>query len=242
MDYIIVIPARFKSSRLPGKPLVKISGKEMILRTYEQCLKVEKRDNILVATEDENIEKFCMNNNIQVLMTSKDCKTGTDRIAEVAMNIEKKYYINVQGDEPVFNPKDLELLIKNINTFPGEIINGYTQITDEADFFSPNVPKVVFNSNYDLLYMSRSAIPGNKNTKFLLGFRQVCLYALPRKALLENFSPHHGHKKTLENIEDIEILRFLEAGLKVKMIKMSNQSIPVDTPEDILKVEAFLDK
>jgi len=214
----------------------------MLLRTYEQCLKVEKRENILVATEDESIEKFCINNNIQVLLTSHDCKTGTDRVAEVAQQIKKQYYINVQGDEPVFNPEDLQLLIRNVSTFPGSIINGYTQIIDEADFHSPNVPKVVFNSNNDLLYMSRSAIPGNKNHKFSLGFRQVCLYAFPRDLLIENFSPNQDHKETLESIEDIEILRFIERGYKVKMIKMSNHSIPVDTSEDILKVEAFLKK
>tara|TARA_B000000475_G_scaffold254441_1_gene233394 strand:- start:1652 stop:2380 length:729 start_codon:yes stop_codon:yes gene_type:complete len=242
MNYIIVIPARFKSSRLPGKPLIKILGKEMLLRTYEQCLKVEKRENIIVATEDQSIEKFCINNNIQVLLTSHDCKTGTDRVAEVAQQIKKQYYINVQGDEPVFNPKDLELLIRNISTFHGAIINGYTEIIDEADFHSPNVPKVVFNSKNDLLYMSRSAIPGNKNNKFFLGFRQVCLYAFPRQALIENFSANQGRKEMLESIEDIEILRFIERGHKVKMIKMSNHSIPVDTSEDILKVEAFLNK
>ena len=240
MSHIVVIPARYKSSRLPGKPLIKIQGKEMLLRTYEQCLKVEKKTNIIIATDDDQIENFCINNYLPVIKTSSECETGTDRVAEVAKIIKRDHYINVQGDEPVFNPNDLTLLINSINSYPALVLNGYTEISTEKDFFSSHTPKVVFNSDNNLLYMSRAAIPGNKDQRFNIGFRQICLYAFPRDILMQNFSPNSNPKRDLERIEDIEILRFIENGIPVKMLAMSNQSIPVDTPEDLDRVNQYL--
>lgn len=234
MKSILVIPARYKSTRFPGKPLTEILGKSMIQRVFEQCVQAFPKEDIYVATEDDRILNHCAQLGIQCLITPDTCLTGTDRIAEVAKLIEADYYINVQGDEPLFNPKDILKLIDATDKYPGEILNGYGRITDETEYRSVSTPKVVFRPDGRLLYMSRSPIPGNKSNKFSLSFRQICAYAFPKKALIE-FS-NSNVKTLLENEEDIEILRFLELGYDVRMIEMSNVSIPVDHQEDLYKV------
>lgn len=238
MKYIVVIPARYKSKRLPGKPLKKINGVPMIVRTYRQCLKVVKAENIIVATESIKIKKVCDEFSIKSIITSDKCLTGTDRVAEVSKKINANLYINVQGDEPFFNPIDLKKLINCALKNPNEIINGYTEIKDKKLYISSSIPKVVFNRKGYLLYMSRGQIPSSKDKKFIKAWRQVCAYSFPKK-LLQVFSKNK--KKTLiENIEDIEILRFLELGFKVKMIKMSDKSLAVDKPEDLEKAKLYL--
>ena len=238
MKFIVVIPARYNSTRLPGKPLINIAGIPMLLRTYNQCNKAVDAEKIYVATDDIRIEKFCFDNNINVIMTSSNCKTGTDRVAEASEKIDADFYINVQGDEPLLNPADLSLMIENAEADPKKIINGFCEITNKDSFFSSSTPKVVFDSNKKLLYMSRAGIPANKENKFTFGFRQVCIYSFP-KSSLSDFSKNK-QKTLFESEEDIEILRFLEMGFDVQMIKMSNFSIPVDNPEDITLVEERL--
>ena len=112
-DFLLVIPARYKSKRLPGKPLINLKGTPMIIRTYNQCKKVVHHSKILVATDNKKILNLCKKNNINVMMTSNKCLTGTDRVAEVARKIKKKFYINVQGDEPICNPSDIKKNYKN---------------------------------------------------------------------------------------------------------------------------------
>jgi len=238
MKYIVVIPARYKSKRLPGKPLAYISGLPMIVRTYNQCSKVVSRNKIIVATDSLKIKNVCDKYNIQSIITSTKCLTGTDRVAEVAKKIKCNFYINVQGDEPFFNPTDLKKLIKEAEKKPNEIINGYTEIKDEKLFFSSSIPKVVFDKNGYLLYMSRGPIPSNKALEFQKAWRQVCAYSFPRKALFD--FTLSKHKTPIETLEDIEILRFLEKGYKVKMIKMSNKSLAVDNNEDLEKAKIYL--
>mgnify|MGYP006098277673 CR=1 FL=1 len=238
MKFIVVIPARYNSTRLPGKPLISLQGVPMLLRTYNQCNKAVSTKYIYVATDDARIEKFCFDNNINVIMTSPNCKTGTDRIAEVAEIIDADTYINVQGDEPLLNPDDLSLIIENIERYPEIILNGYCEIINKDSFFSSSLPKVVFDNNKKLLYMSRAGIPSNKENKFSFGFRQVCIYSFPKKSLFE--FTKNKQKTLFEAEEDIEILRFLEMGFNVQMIKMSSHSIPVDNPEDIKLVEERL--
>jgi 3-deoxy-manno-octulosonate cytidylyltransferase (CMP-KDO synthetase) len=240
MNYCVIIPARYQSSRLPGKPLINLCGIPMIVRTYQQCIKACPPEKVFVATEDERIREVCESNGIQVIMTSKDCLTGTDRIAECAQYIDADMFINVQGDEPLFNPKDLEILISNIEKYPDEILNGYCEINDEELFRSSSIPKVVFRPDGRLLYMSRASIPSNKDLGFENAWRQVCAYVFPRKALRAFSSV--SVKMPLENIEDIEILRFLELGWEVRMIELSNDSIAVDNQEDIQKVETAIMK
>jgi len=234
MSYIVIIPARYKSTRFPGKPLTDIMGKSMLLRTYEQCIKAVDAKLVYVATEDQRIVDHCNSFGIQVILTSDECLTGTDRIAEVATKIKVDYYINVQGDEPLFNPDDIVKITELLETYPGEILNGYTAITDEKQYTSVSVPKVVFRPNGKLLYMSRSAVPGNKASSFVKAWRQVCIYAFPFDALAA-FAGCKT-KTTLEAEEDIEILRFLELDYEVRMIELSSESIAVDNPEDVSEV------
>ena len=238
-DFVVVIPARIQSTRLPRKPLIEILGKSLIKRTYNQCIKAVEPELVYVATDSEEIEEHCKENGIQVLMTSNEALTGTDRVYEASEQVEAKYYINVQGDEPVINPKDIKRIIENIDFEGNSILNGYTEIDDEESYFSPSTPKVVFRPDGKLLYMSRAPIPGSKKGKYSKAWRQVCIYAFSASAL----KAFNGVSKTpLEGIEDIEILRFLELNYDVNMIRLSNQSIPVDHPEDIKKVESFIRK
>ena len=235
MNYCVIIPARYASSRLPGKPLINLNGVPMIVRTYQQCLKACPEDRLYVATDDERIKKTCEEYNIKVLMTSSDCLTGTDRIAECSTQLDAEVFINVQGDEPLFNPEDLKTLIESVEMFPNEVINGYCEIKNESLFRNPSIPKVVFRPDGRLLYMSRSSIPTSKNLTFIKSWRMFCAYEFRRKALLDFASI--SKKTTLENIEDIEILRFLELGWEVRMLKLSDTSIAVDTYDDVTKVE-----
>ena len=238
MKYLVVIPARFKSKRLPGKPLAIIGGLPMIVRTYNQCSKVVNKNKIIIATDSYKIKKVCDEYKIKSIITSNKCLTGTDRVAEVAKKIKCNFYINVQGDEPFFNPNDLKRLIKEAEKKPKEVINGYTEIKNKKLFFSSSIPKVVFDKKGYLLYMSRGSIPSNKTLKFKKAWRQVCAYSFPRKALFDFTKTKN--KTPIESFEDIEILRFLEQGYKVKMIKMSNKSLAVDNNEDLKKAKIYL--
>ena len=238
MNFIVVIPARYQSTRFPGKPLIDINGKSMLLRTYEQCIQAVDKSLVYVATEDQRIVEHCESFGIQVLLTSDNCLTGTDRIAEVAAMVKADYYINVQGDEPLFNPDDITQMISRLDTYPGEILNGYCPITDERQYRSKSVPKVVFRPDGRLLYMSRSPVPGNKSLDFVKAWRQVCVYAFPYTAL-KAFA-ETKNKTVLEAEEDIEILRFLELNYEVRMIELSSESIAIDNPEDLTEVLAKL--
>ncbi|MBX2966892.1 MAG: 3-deoxy-manno-octulosonate cytidylyltransferase [Cyclobacteriaceae bacterium] len=234
----VVIPARYQSSRFPGKPLVKINGVPMIERTWRQCVQAVDVSQVIIATDDERIESYCRSIGAQVEMTPEDCLTGTDRVAVLLPKYSDDYFINVQGDEPLLNPTDLTNMIAALAETDCEVMNGYTAIHDETDYRSTSIPKVVVDMNGNLMYMSRQAIPASKSGIFQRAWRQVCIYAFSRNAL-KQFILHPG-KTLLESIEDIEIVRFLELGIRVKMIAMSDQSIAVDNPEDVLKVEGVL--
>ena len=240
MNFVLIIPARYKSSRFPGKPLTILKGKSMIRHVYDQCLKAVPKDSIYVATEDKRIADHCKKNNIQFIMTSDKCLTGTDRLCEVSKLVEADYYINIQGDEPLFNPIDIQILIQELSKQKNlyDVYCGYCSIDSEDTFFSFNLPKVIFNKRKELIYMSRAPIPSNKKNEFKKGFRQVCGYAFSKKSL-EIFDIKS--KTYFESIEDIELLRFIELGVKVKMLEMSKKSIPVDVKEDIEKVLFALD-
>jgi 3-deoxy-manno-octulosonate cytidylyltransferase (CMP-KDO synthetase) len=234
MKIALVIPARYKSTRFPGKPLTDIAGKTMLLRVFEQCAKAFPKEAIYVATEDERIMKYCEVNGIQGILTTDDCFTGTDRVAEAAEQLDADVYINVQGDEPVFNPDDIKLLLEQVKAHPEQVYCGYCDIDDEAMYLSHSTPKMVMGLKGQLLYMSRSGIPGNKAGSFNFAYRQVCAYAFPKDAL--KIYKACTSKTPLEQEEDLELLRFIEMGYPVQLVKMSKLSIPVDHPEDVSKV------
>jgi 3-deoxy-manno-octulosonate cytidylyltransferase (CMP-KDO synthetase) len=232
MNYLVVIPARLKSSRLAKKPLIKINGIPMIIRTFLRCNKVVPKSNIVVATDNIEIIKICNIYKVPSILTSKKCLTGSDRLAEVSTKINAKIYINLQGDEPVFPEQDIVTFIKEAKRDHNKILNGYCKINSKNQFFNQNVPKVSINELSELLYISRAPIPSNKKGVFKNGLRQVCIYSYPKK-ILNKIYGKNKKKSFLEQNEDIEILRVLEKGFKVKMIKLSNKSISVDTKSDL---------
>jgi 3-deoxy-manno-octulosonate cytidylyltransferase (CMP-KDO synthetase) len=238
MHVIAVIPARYQSTRLPGKPLVDIAGTTMIRRTYLRTVAAMPAENVFVATDDERIADHCRETGMNFVMTSTECLTGTDRVAEVATTIGADLYVNVQGDEPLCNPADITAILAAAERFPGRVLNGYCEIDDEADFRSSAIPKTVFRPDGRLLYMSRGPLPTNKALGFDRAWRQVCIYAFPPEALAA-FAAQTS-KTPLEAIEDIEILRFLELGFDVQMVPMSSESIAVDHPHDVDRVIAAL--
>ncbi|MEH6595066.1 MAG: 3-deoxy-manno-octulosonate cytidylyltransferase [Colwellia polaris] len=238
MKFAVVIPARFLSSRFPGKPLIDILGKPMIQHVWERCCLAVGQKKVYVATDSSEIEKVCIGFGAQVVMTSSECLTGTDRLAEANKQLKCDFLINVQGDEPLINPKDIKSVISQYEQMPNTVINAMCPITSEEEFRSFTVPKVVASKTGNLFYMSRSAIPISKNDVFSFGFKQVCIYAFS-KAHLEFFSSQRM-KTPIEKVEDIEILRFLENDITVKMIEVESSSVAVDVPSDVEKVIARL--
>ena len=238
MDTAIIIPARFDSSRFPGKPLIDILGKSMIHRVWQQCREVLPAANIFVATDSEKIAEHCSKNNIQTLLTSVNCLTGTDRVYEASKKIQANTIINVQGDEPLINPEDIKKVIEEAKKYPSQIINAMCPILEEKDFRNVNIPKVVFRKDFQLLYMSRAPIPIDKINSFSKAWKQVCIYAFPKIAL-QDFA-REATKTPLEFLEDIEILRFLELGYDIKMIEVSTSSIAIDVPYDVERVEKVI--
>lgn len=239
-EFVVVIPARLASSRLPEKPLADIGGKTMLERTWERALGAASREDIYVATDSQKIADVCDSFGAQVVLTSEDCMTGTDRIAEFAGKVPARTYINLQGDEPFMPVENIGAVIKAGVAHPDHIINGWAWITEEADWRSGDVPKVVLREDGRLLYMSRAPIPGSKSGQFRLGRRQVCVYAFPSAALKAFAS--RKQKAEHEEVEDIEILRFVEMGYEVTMIELDPDFISVDRPHDLDRVRAQLVK
>ena len=242
MKSIIVIPARFKSSRFPGKPLAKILDKPMIQWVAELSAKVVSRENVYIATENTKIFNAVTELGYEAIMTSEKCLTGTDRLAEIAKKVKADIYVNVQGDEPMVKPKDIQKIIDAKKKYPDDVINGYTRIEKDEDTNSINIPKVIFTDDKRLVYISRKALPGFKEKKNepQVYYKQVCIYAFNRQELLTYGS--YGRKSILEQSEDIEILRFLEWDKTIRLVQTSSGSLAVDEARDIEKVEFALRK
>lgn len=234
MSVKIIVPARYESSRFPGKPLADLLGKSLVQRVWERCCSAVPSSDVFVATDDKRIQKHCYGLGIQVLMTPRNCLTGTDRIYQASKRLNAEVIINVQGDEPLIRPDDIIKVIESHKKSSMEVHCGMCPILSEEDFRSASIPKVVTRRDGRLLYMSRAAIPTDKNLSFRKAMKQVCIYAFSRQAL-EDFGSSKS-KSALESIEDIEILRFLELGYDVGMVEVSDSSIAVDFPEDIERV------
>lgn len=240
MKSIVLIPARYKSSRFPGKPLVPLLGKPMIIWVAELSAKAVGQECVYIATEDTRIFDLVKSAGFQAVMTSDQALTGTDRLAEASEKIDADIYINVQGDEPTLNPTDIlkirDKKLENMNS----VINGYCWISEQENPESVNIPKVITNENNKLIYMSRKPLPGFKNIKNAPDRykKQVCIYAFTKEELLafKNF----GCQSRLEYSEDIEILRFFELDKSILMVETQGGSLAVDVPEDIAPVETAL--
>ena len=240
MKIIGIIPARYSSSRFEGKPLADICGKPMIWWVYNQALKVKDFDEVYVATDDERIEKVCIENGIKVVMTSSEHKTGTDRIGEVARKIPADLYINIQGDEPMIEPETIrQAILPFYDDIELKVTNLMTEIKDPIDVVNSTVPKVITNKNNFGLFLTRSTAPYPKGSLDFAYYKQVCVYGFKPEAL-EFFC--NSERGKIEQIEDIEILRFIEAGIKVKYIEVETESIAVDTLKDLKRVQQILEK
>ena len=243
MKIIGVIPARFKSSRFPGKPLADICGKPMIWWVYQQCLKVEDFNAVYVATDDEKIFKACENLNVNVIMTSEKHLTGTDRVGEVARKIPADLIINIQGDEPLLEPENIKKAISPFYEDENlQISNLMTKINDPVEAINSTVPKVITNSDGIGIFLTRSLAPYPKGSINYNFYKQVCVYGFKPEAL--NFYCEYGEKfgkAKIEAIEDIEILRFIENGYKVQFIEVDSDTVAVDTPKDLEKVRKIIE-
>ena len=235
-----IIPARYKSSRFPGKPLVKLLGKPMVIWVAELSAKALGKENVFIATEDTRIKNIVESNGFNAIITSDLHPTGTDRLSEVSEKIPADIYVNIQGDEPTVNPKIIKRIVEEKIKHPNEVVNAMAIITPEEDPQNINIPKVIFNENNKMIYMSRLPIPGYKSetNKPLKYYKQVSIYAFS-KHQLKKFG-RFGRKSKLEKYEDIEILRFLDLQVPVRMIEVEGGSYAVDIKEDVIKVEKKL--
>ncbi len=241
MKVLCVIPARYASTRLPGKPLSMIAGKPMIQHVYERACQAQLPDEVVVATDNELVEKAVLDFGGKAVMTSPDHPSGTDRLAEVAlMYPDIDVIVNVQGDEPMIPPEVIDRLAE---AFTGDAdLNMATMkvIMDEEDYENPAAVKVVTDQQGYALYFSRSLMPypRNKPEGFKV-FKHVGIYAYRRHFLLKYaaLAP-----TPLEKAESLEQLRALENGYKIKVLESDFQGIGVDTPEDLAAVNALFEK
>ena len=238
---VAVIPARYASSRYPGKPLVDIGGKPMIQRTYERVASVSGWDRIIVATDDTRIFDVANAFGAEVMMTREDHVSGTDRCAEVLENVSEKvdYVVNIQGDEPFIEPDQL-IEITNAFRSNAPIYTLVKQITTIDTLFNPNSPKVVLDADQQALYFSRHAIPymrGLPQEDWLSQhryFKHIGLYAY-RSDILPKLNQLPS--SDLERAESLEQLRWLQHGFQIQTVETQFETIGIDSPEDLEKIK-----
>lgn len=246
MNCIGIIPARFNSTRFPGKPLADIAGKSMIQRVYEQAGKSKYLSKLLVATDDDRILNHVSSFGGSAIMTSGDHVNGTQRCEEVINKLNEQYdfVINIQGDEPLIQPKLIDSICEIFEIPDIDIATLTTKIEEKEDILNPNVVKVVTDKNGKALYFSRSPIPYNNkqadnetenNTIYL---QHIGLYAY-RSSVLKQLVSLEPSK--LEMAESLEQLRWLENGFNIQTIFSSIPSYAVDSPTDIIKIERIIE-
>lgn len=238
MKILCVIPARYASTRLPGKPLKDIAGKPMVCRVYDRASQAKTLSGVLVATDDERILQAVEAHGGRAMMTAKDHPTGTDRLAEVAAaHPDVDLIINVQGDEPLIEPSLIDELGRSFENDDGlQMATVATPIADEAEQKNPNNVKVVMDKNGYALYFSRSLVPYPRNDAGTPVYKHIGIYAYRRDFLLEYAKME---PTPLERAESLEQLRALENGYKIKCIVTNTRFVGVDTPEDLAKVIAI---
>jgi len=243
---VAIIPARYASTRFPGKPLVQIKGKTLIQRTFESAKRCPLIDKLIVATDDQRIFDHVQSFGGSVVMTPEDCPTGSDRLAFVVRNDKSlqnaEMIINVQGDEPCLDPEVLTQLIQILRSDSTAVMSTAAFRLEEEDAYNPNSPKVVLDLHGNALYFSRSLIPGGRTLKFqqdIPVYKHVGIYAFRPDFLLKYGSLP---MTPLQRAEDLEQLKVLEHGYKIKVAIVKSVSADVNTPEDIKKVEKELCK
>ncbi len=235
MKSLCVIPARYESTRLPGKPLRLIAGKPMIVRVYERAKLAKLATGVIVATDDERIKKAVEDAGGAAVMTRKDHNTGTDRLVEVAQKFaDIDVIINVQGDEPLIDPDLIDNLAKLFETDENlQMATVKTEIKNEEDMKNPNNVKVVTDKAGYALYFSRSLMPYPRKTGIAKVYKHIGIYAYRRDFLLKYAKME---STPLEATESLEQLRALENGYKIKVIETDKEFVGVDTEEDLKRV------
>ena len=237
MEILGIIPARYASSRFPGKALVDINGKSMVQRVYLQVLKSKTLAKTLVATDDNRIFEHVKNFGGEVVMTSEEHKNGTERCLETLQKQTNKYdyVINIQGDEPFIDPRQIDLLASLLDG-ETELATLVKKITTQEELNSKNVNKVIWNKNNEALYFSRTALPYLRNVNIdqwinqQSYYKHIGIYGY-RVDILEKIS--NLQPSSLELAESLEQLRWLENGYTIKIAETEIESIGIDTPEDL---------
>lgn len=230
-----IIPARYASTRFPGKPLVKIAGKPMIQRVYEQAQKCDLLDQVLIATDHPEIQETALQFTEDVIMTSTDHKNGTERCAEVASTVAADYYLNIQGDEPFIDPGQISLVCKTLIS-GASIATLKIKIEDWRDLQDSNLVKVVTDESGKALYFSRSPIPYFKESRIEQWperhtyFKHVGLYGFDKRSLSQIIKLPEGN---LEIAESLEQLRWMAHGYEIQVRETTIESVGIDVPADI---------
>ena len=242
MNVLAVIPARYASTRLPGKPLVPLGGKPMIQRVWERVRQAQSVSDVIIATDDERIRSAVQAFGGDVAMPRSDHRSGTERVAEAALaRGDAEIIVNVQGDEPLIEPSAIDAAVEAVREdLEVSVATLAVPISKPADIMDPNVVKAVLDFDGNALYFSRAPIPwvrdrsGPVHAKHL---KHLGLYVYRRAALLEFATFPQGD---LERIEQLEQLRWLENGYRIRVAETEYDSVSVDVPEDIPRVEQLL--
>lgn len=239
---VAVIPARYGSTRFPGKPLAMVAGKPLIQRVWERAGQAGSISRVIVATDDNRIREAVEGFGGEAMMTRSDHPSGSDRLGEVAEAVQADVIVNVQGDEPLIDPAVIDRVVApfSSNDAP-DIVTAATAITSDGEYRSPDVVKVVVDGSGYALYFSRSPVPHSIDAGgWPEALRHIGIYAYDRRALLRFVSLPQGR---LERVESLEQLRALENGMRIKVVNVAGHAgIGVDRPEDIKRVEKKLEE
>jgi 3-deoxy-manno-octulosonate cytidylyltransferase (CMP-KDO synthetase) len=237
----VVIPARYGATRLPGKPLLSLAGKPMIQRVFERAKQARTAHQVIVATDDQRILQAVESFGGEARMTRTDHRTGTERVAEVAAHVDGDVFVNVQGDEPLLDPAAVDTAVNALlEDPPAAVATVATPIKTPADIMDPNIVKAVLDFDGNALYFSRAPVPWVRDTASKLVVRHLKhlgLYVFQRDALLDYPTLPQGE---LERIEQLEQLRWIENGVKIRVAEVEHDAVSVDVPEDVARVEKLL--
>ena len=236
-----IIPARWASSRFPGKPLFQLCGKPLLQHVFERAQQCLKLSRIVIATDDERISEAAQNFGAEIVMTSSEHPTGTDRIAEAAAQYPSaSHFINIQGDEPLIEPNLIDQLAELLSGNASiDLITAASPLQDAAQLTDPNIVKVVLNSDNDALYFSRAAIPYPRVSDAVRPLRHIGLYGY-RSNFLQNFVT--WPPAPLEIAESLEQLRALHHQARIRVVLTDHEAIGLDTPEQVPLLEKLLEQ
>jgi 3-deoxy-manno-octulosonate cytidylyltransferase (CMP-KDO synthetase) len=235
---VAIIPARYESTRFPGKPLAKISGKPMIELVYQQVAKCKKFADIIVATDDERIARTVDKFGGRFQMTSRGIQSGTERAWDVFRNSQYDAVINIQGDEPLLSDQLISKTYDAVVEEKDRVVSAFYKNSSVEDFYSRHIVKVTLDNTFQALYFSRAPIPFQTTEQFSFFYQHIGIYGYWRETLKKIMSLPPSK---LELVEKLEQLRFLSNGIMIKLIESDYPSFGVDVPEDVKKIERILE-